>query len=102
MEDHVLEELCFGTGMEPDVPADQMKSRDVMKLIRKISTSEALAGVSNAEKEAIGIENQTTSSASSMGSAPNRPASNTNKRAPSLTRPDVASLEEILRSISEM
>ncbi|XP_002130887.2 uncharacterized protein LOC100181536 [Ciona intestinalis] len=104
VEDKILEELCFGTDTEPDVPADRMKGRDILKLIRKVSTSDALAGIMKDQNTSeTAIKEFQTTSASSMGSASNQSTSSSKTRnRGSLTRPDEASLDEIIRSISEM
>nr|XP_002130887.1 uncharacterized protein LOC100181536 [Ciona intestinalis] len=104
VEDKILEELCFGTDTEPDVPADRMKGRDILKLIRKVSTSDALAGIMKDQNTSATdtIKDFQTSSASSMGSSSQSTSSPKTKNRGSLTRADEASLDEIIRSISEM
>jgi len=39
-EERILEDLCDCTEMEPDVPAHNLKQKDVQKLLRKISLSD--------------------------------------------------------------
>ncbi|CAK8672960.1 unnamed protein product [Clavelina lepadiformis] len=44
-EDKVLEELCQSSNIEPEVPANEMKSKDVKKLVKRISLSGKFASI---------------------------------------------------------